>query len=362
MNNQNYYCVILAGGIGMRLWPTSRQQRPKQFIDFFGRGETLLQMTYRRFARFLDPNHIIVLTNCQYADLVKEQLPVLPAENVLYEPMRRNTVPSVTWASVEIERRNPNACIIVSPADQLISDDDLFPEDMLNALDYVGRRQRLLTLGVFPSRAETAYGYIQMAEKMEETFYHVQSFTEKPELEFAKMFLESREFLWNTGLFVFHVQTYLKEMQMVPMDFVQMIETAEQRGEEGKDFYDLVEDSFSKCPNVSLEQGILEKSENVDVMLCHFGWADLGTWGSLHKALPKNADNNVVMSADHTMLYDCKNCLVKLSPDRVAVIQGLDDYMVVEQDGVLVICRKDDPGEIRKFVNDVQLTLGEQYV
>lgn len=346
----------------MRLWPTSRQNRPKQFIDFFGRGDTLLQMTYKRFARFLDNANILVLTNNQYADLVREQLPDLPRENLLLEPMRRNTVPSVTWASVEIHHRNPNASIIVSPADQLISDDDLFPTDMLNALDYVSRKQRLLTLGVFPSRAETAYGYIQMAEKMEDTVYHVQSFTEKPELEFAKIFLESREFLWNTGLFVFQVNTYLQAIQQTPDGFANIIESAEQRSEDGKDYHELLEESFSKCLNLSLEQGILERSENVDVMLCHFGWADLGTWGSLHTAMPKSADKNVVMPSAQTMLYDCSDCLVKLPDHRVAVIQGLEGYMVVEQDGVLVICPKDDQKAIRKFVNDVQLSLGDQYV
>ncbi len=361
MKNNNNYCVILAGGIGTRLWPSSRQQRPKQFLDFFNNGETLLQMTYKRYLRFIDRENILVISNHQYEDLVREQLPTLPDGNLLLEPMRRDTVPSVAWAAVEIARRNPEACMVVTPADQVITKGAAFEEDILLGLDYVRRHARLLTLGIVPTRPETAYGYIQMADKMEQDIYRVQSFTEKPEQEFARLFVENKEFLWNTGLFIWGVRTFVSTMREQFDLFETMMEDAETCLERGTAIGKLVENAFAVCPNVSLEQGVLEKMDNVDVMLCHFGWSDIGTWDALYDVLPKTSGNNVVMSS-RAMLYDCKDCIVKLPSGKIAVVQGLEDYVVADEGNILVICRKDDQGAIRKFVNDVQLTAGDEFV
>lgn len=359
--NKNNYCVILAGGIGTRLWPSSRQQKPKQFLDFLGTGETLLQATYRRFRKFVAVENILVVSNEDYKDLVVEQLPDLASDNLLLEPMRRNTVPSVTWAAFEICNRNPEASIVVSPADQLILKEECFEADLVAGLNYVATNERLLTIGIMPTRPETGYGYIQMEEAMGQDIFKVQSFTEKPEIEFARLFVENKEFLWNTGLFVCRGRTFLKTIHGAASYYTDMMDYIERNYREGKASHEFVEGAFSMCPNVSLERGILEKADNVDVMLCHFGWADIGTWNALYDVLPKQEDNNVVVGGK-AMLYDCKECLVKLSSGRVLVVQGLEDYVVAEEGDVIVICRKDDQGAIRKFVNDVQMNIGDEYV
>mgnify|MGYP002525652906 CR=1 FL=1 len=359
--NNNYYCVILAGGIGSRLWPSSRQQKPKQFLDILGTGETLLQMTYKRFARFVNTENIIVMSNTQYAGFVRKQLPDLPAQNLLLEPMRRNTVPSVTWAAVEISHRNPDGCMVVTPADQVVVTQDIFEQDILQGLEYVAHNDRLLTLGVMPTRPETSYGYIQMADERGSNIFEVHTFTEKPSMEFARMFVDSGEFLWNTGLFIWRASTFLNSLHLQSDLFAEMMENVERKYLHGEDVHSLVAESFSKCANMSLEQGVLEKLENVDVMLCQFRWSDIGTWDALYDLMPKEKDTNVRLS-DGIMLYDCEDCIVKLPSGKIAVVQGLKDYVVVEEDDVLVICKKDDQGAIRKFVNDVQINVGDQFV
>lgn len=341
----------------------SREQKPKQFIDVLGTGKTLLQATYDRFAGFISTDNIIIVTNENYRQMVMEQIPGIHYENILMEPMRRNTVPAVTWAALEIQRRCPDGRFIVSPSDQNIDNYDAFQEDMLKGLDYVGTNPTLLTLGVKPTRPEESYGYIQMADPIEgfKDIYHVRSFTEKPANEFAKIFFESGEFLWNTGLFMWSASAFLHAARDASEEFASIVQQIITKYKEGEYVADLLLELFTKCPNMSLEQSVLEKSDNVDVMLCHFGWADLGTWVALHEALPKSDMGNVVIDSK-SLLYDCKDCIIKLSDGHVAVVQGLEDYVVVEEGNVLVICRKGDQKNIRKFVNDAQLNLGEEFV
>ena len=362
MNAKNY-CVILAGGLGSRLWPMSREQKPKQFIDVLGTGKTLLQATYDRFASFISTDNIIIVTNENYRQMVVEQIPGIRYENILMEPMRRNTVPAVTWAALEIQRRCPDGRFIVSPSDQNISQHDIFQQEMLKGLDYVGTHQSLLTLGVKPTRPEEAYGYIQMADPAESysDIYKVRSFTEKPANEFAQIFYESGEFLWNTGLFVWSSMSFLNAVKGASEEFASIIQQVVDKYQNGEYIADLLMELFTKCPNMSLEQSVLEKADNVDVMLCHFGWADLGTWAAVHDALPKSDRGNVVIDSK-SLLYDCKDCIIKLPDGHVAVVQGLEDYVVVEEGNVLVICKKGDQKNIRKFVNDAQLNLGEEFV
>lgn len=359
--NKNNYCVILAGGVGLRLWPSSRKEKPKQFIDFFGTGETLLQMTFKRYSRFIDKDNMIVVSNALYADLIAEQLPDIPKSNILLEPMRRNTVPSVTWAAMEVVRRNPDACIVVTPVDQMITGEDFFVEDVLAGLDYVARHRRMLTLGAMPTRPETSYGYIQMADKLEKNIYKVKSFTEKPELDFARLFVENKEFLWNTGLFIGSAHTFLEAVHSKASYYTEMMDDASRFFDNGVRPSEFVEETFSMCPNVSIEQGILEKSDNVDVMLCHFGWTDIGTWSALYNVTPKDADDNATIDTQ-AMFYDCKGCVVKLPSGKLAVLQGLKDYVVAEEGNVLVVCHKGEQGVMRKFVNDVQMNAGDDFV
>lgn len=353
--------MILAGGLGTRLWPLSRESKPKQFIDVLGTGKTLLQMTYERFASVIDADNIIIVTNENYRSMVKEQLPGLRYENVLMEPMRRNTVPAVTWAALEVKRRCPEGRFVVSPSDQNITGYDEFCSDILKGLDYVGSHDALLTLGAKPSRAEISYGYIQMADAVGDDIYQVRSFTEKPANEFAQLFYESGEFLWNTGLFMWNANTFLKAVSDANPGFGDTVEAVSTRYANGFDASQELMELFSTCPNLSLEESVLEKSDNVDVMLCHFGWADLGSWAAIHEVLPKKRGDNVVIDSK-SLLYDCKDCIIKLPSGHVAVVQGLEDYVVVEDGNVLVVCKKDNQKNIRKFVNDARLNLGEEFV
>ena len=358
----NQYCIILAGGIGTRLWPASRQQMPKQFLDILGTGETLLQATYKRYAKFIDKENIIVMSNERYKDITMQQLPQLPTGNLLLEPMRRNTVPSVVWAAIHITRINPDAVMLITPADQLITDESTFEHDMLNGFEYVAHNQRLLTVGVTPSHPETQFGYIQMNEQRADNIFQVKSFTEKPEEEFAKMFIESKEFLWNTGLFLWSARTFLETIQHVSSEVTDILQRVQAMLSVGDDIPTLIQQAFSICPNIPLETGVLEKVDNVDVMQCQFGWSDLGTWIQVFNIMQKTADDNVVLSPTEdaetnpsTFLYDTSDCIIKLPKGKIASIKDLHGYAVIDTPDILMICRKDDQQSIRNFVNDVTL-------
>jgi len=347
MTDSNNYCVILAGGIGSRFWPYSRKSKPKQFLDFFGTGHTLLQQTFDRYSKIVPRENIFIITNAQYEDLVKQQIPELSRSQILLEPTRRNTAPCIAWVSSHIKRINPYANIIVAPSDHLILKEDEFVEAISNGLEFVNQSPQLLTLGIKPSRPETGYGYIQIAEEKTKDFYKVKTFVEKPELEFAKMFVESGEFYWNSGIFLWNVNTILDAFHTYMPEICAKVINGEE--------------DFESCPNISIDYGIMEKAENVYVQLCNFGWADLGSWGALHEASPKDQHKNVIADG-HTLLYDCKNNIVAVPKGKLVVLQGLEDYLVADTNNALLICRKDDEGNIRRFVNDVQVKLGDEFV
>lgn len=347
MTKSNNYCVIMAGGIGSRFWPYSRKSKPKQFLDFFGMGRTLLQQTFDRYSKIVPEENIFVATNSQYKDLVKEQLPQLNQEQILLEPARRNTAPCVAWASAHISKMEPDANIIVAPADHLILKEGEFIEAIMKGLDFVAQSPQLLTLGIKPNRPETGYGYIQVADKKQGDFYKVKTFIEKPQLEFAQVFIESDEFFWNSGIFLWKASTILEAFHAHMPDMYEKIMN------DDKD--------FESWPNISIDYGIMEKADNVYVQLCDFGWADLGTWGSLHEASPKDLQKNVIINGN-TLLYDCNNNIIAMPKGKLVVLQGLEDYLVADTDNVLLICRKDDENTIRRYVNDVQIKLGDEFV
>ena len=347
MTNSNNYCVIMAGGVGSRFWPYSRKSKPKQFLDFFGTGQTLLQQTYDRYSKIIPQDHIFVITNVQYEKLVKEQLPTLGDGQILLEPTRRNTAPCIAWASSHIQQLNPNANLIIAPSDHLILKEDRFIEAIGKGLEFVASSPQLLTLGIKPNRPETGYGYIQITDNKEGDFYKVKTFIEKPQREFAEVFVASDEFYWNSGIFLWNVNTILQAFQTYMPEVCTKVLT------DGKD--------FDSCPNISIDYGIMEKAENVYVQLCDFGWADLGTWGALHEASPKDTNKNVIING-YTLLYDCKDNIIAMPEGKLAVLQGLDDYLIADNDNVLLICKKDDESIIRRYVNDVQVKLGDEYV
>lgn len=358
--NTNNYCVIMGGGIGSRFWPFSRKNLPKQFLDFFGTGRSLLQQTYDRFKKIIPSENILIVTNDLYADFIKEQLPELEDRQILLEPTRRNTAPCIAWASYHIQALNPQANIVVAPSDHLILKEDEFLTAINKGLSFVATSDKLLTLGIKPNRPETAYGYIQIDEPQGENFYKVKTFTEKPELELAKVFVESGEFYWNSGLFMWNVNSITHSIEQLLPELKAKLqpETGVYGTEDEKAF---INENFPACPNVSIDFGVMEKADNVYVSLGDFGWSDLGTWSSLYDLSPKDRGGNVTLKC-RSLLYDCSNNIVALPNDKLAVIDGLEGYLIAESDNVLLICKKDDESTIRKYVNDTQIKLGDNYI
>ena len=360
--SEKHFCVILAGGKGQRLWPSSREQRPKQFIDFFGAGHTLLQQTYERMRRIVPHQNIYINTQMEYMHWVTEQLPDLPADNVLVEPVSRNTAPSVAWAAYRISHICPDAQVIVTPSDQAVFDDEAFERDVYGCLNFLAEKDCLIAMGVRATRPEPGYGYIQMGDGAElDGLYRVQSFTEKPERDFARMFVESGEFLWNSGIFLSNVRTWVKTLRGILPVVLRLIDKEGQAVtlEEERLF---VRDNFSKFPNLSIDNGVLEQSKPVYVMKCNFGWADLGTWHSIYESMQKGDSDNVVVDSE-VLLEDCRDNIIKMPRGHLAVIQGLEGYIVAESGDVLLICKKGDSSAlIRKYVNEVRLKYGDAFV
>jgi len=348
----------MAGGVGSRFWPLSTKQTPKQFLDILGTGKSLLRQTFERFQPICPIENILVVTSEHYKELVLEQLPELTAAQVLAEPLRRNTAPCIAYANAVIKSKNPDANIVVTPSDHLIINEEEFRVKIINGLEFVKDKDTLLTLGIKPSRPETGYGYIQIEEKkgLPEGFNRVKTFTEKPDLEMARILLESGEFFWNSGIFIWSLNSiekafahHLSEIANLFKAFYPTIGTeAEQKA-----LYDTYVDS----KNISIDYGVMEKANNVNVQIVDFGWSDLGTWTSLHENSEKNDKNNAVLSGD-VLLYDTQGSVVHLPKGKVGVIQGLKDYIIVQSDQSLLICPKNNEQQIRQFTADLKTEFG----
>ncbi|MDE5560825.1 MAG: NTP transferase domain-containing protein [Bacteroidaceae bacterium] len=351
MNSKNY-CLILAGGIGQRLWPVSRSSKPKQFLDFFGTGHTLLRQTYDRVTRFIEPDNIYVSTNLQYLPLVYEQLPEVDDMHILEEPLRRGTMASVAWGMAMITKRDARARVLVTPSDHLILSEEDYAADMLEGLDFVDGQGEMLVMGVRASRPETGYGYIQKGDETgRKGVSRVKTFSEKPAREFAEMFARDGDFLWNTGLHVFRADVFLDTVcRLVPeyqMAIPRMMADAE------SDDPRLVPEVFQNLPNLGLAVGLLERADNVCVKECDFGWADLGTWTSIHDDLPSDENGNVMLDTK-VYLYDCTDNVIRLPDGRMAVIKGLHDYVVAEEGEILMICPREDVATMRRMHTDTK--------
>lgn len=350
------YVVIMAGGVGTRFWPFSRTSYPKQFHDVLGTGRTLLQQTADRFDGVCPPENIFIVTSSLYKDLCQQQLPQLSDDQVLCEPVARNTAPCIAYACYKIAQKDPEANIVVAPADHIILKEEEFKRTIQTALDATSEQDILVTLGIQPSRPDTGYGYIQYVTDEGQTgneaaLRRVKTFTEKPHLELAQQFLESGEFVWNAGIFVWNVRSIIKAFEAYLPEVAEIFE-------EGNDAYytereeAFVSKAYSLTRSISIDNGIMEKAENVFVVLSDFGWSDLGTWKSLYEVSDKNDDLNVIDG--HIMLYDTKNCIIKTPKDRLVVVNGLDGYIVAEYDNVLMICRKEEEQKVKNFVADAR--------
>lgn len=357
---ENNYCVIMAGGVGSRFWPFSRNKNPKQFLDFFGTGRSLLQMTIDRFRPIVPIENILIVTNILYRDQVLEQIPDLQSNQVLCEPARRNTAPCIAYAVARIKamRRgmtDKNANIVVAASDHLILQEDKFRDVITGCFEFIKTNDALLTLGMKPTRPETGYGYIQKGDEVKgnEDICKVKAFTEKPNLEMAKVFLDSGDFLWNSGIFIWSLESIEAALQKHMPELAQKFtQGGDQMGTSSEDAF--IQEIFPTCPSISIDYGLMEKAQNVYVMPSDFGWSDLGTWGSLYDLSTKDEAENVTLHCDATY-YDSHGNIVTLPKGRLAVIQGLEDSIVAEANGVLLICKRDDEQQIRQFYMDAEV-------
>jgi mannose-1-phosphate guanylyltransferase len=359
MNNN--YAAIMAGGIGSRFWPASRTAKPKQFLDILGTGKTLLQATYDRFLKICPADQIYILTNADYVELVQQQLPDLKPDQILAEPARKNTAPCIAYAAYKIAGQNPDANIIVAPSDHIILQEEEFVRIANHALDFAATHEALCTLGIVPSRPDTGYGYIQFIEEaIEEGIHKVKTFTEKPNRTTAEQFVASGEFLWNAGIFIWNVksiqtalQKYLFEVSDAFEDVKEFFNTDKEKA--------AIEKAFAECPNISIDFGIMEKAENVYVLPADFGWSDLGTWASLYAEKEKDYLQNAV-AGKQVVIYDASQNIIHVPDHKMVVIQGLENFIVVDSEDVLLICSKDQEQKIKEFTHNIKMNRGDRYL
>jgi mannose-1-phosphate guanylyltransferase len=359
----NRYVVIMAGGVGSRFWPLSRREKPKQFLDIVGNGETLIQQTYRRFKKSCPEKNIFVVTNIDHKDTVIEQLGIDPSR-VLVEPFRRNTAPCLAYGTFRILKENPDAVIAVTPADHLIEKEDTFTGIIQNCFDFAEKNDALITLGIKPDRPETGYGYIQAEKKKPVKGYQnllkVKTFTEKPDIDLARVFLESGDFYWNSGIFIWNIKTILAAFEKHLPDMFNVFD-------EGKDLFGTKQEksfigkTYAECKNISIDYGIMEKADNVYVMCTDIGWSDLGTWSSLYDHSQIDRDKNSIIRGK-IFSYENEGNVFNIEPGKIAVIQGLKDYIVVDSDNVLLIVKKDEEQNIKQYLEDVKNSTDDKFL
>lgn len=357
--NKNYYAVIMAGGIGSRFWPMSTSTYPKQFHDMLGVGQSLIQRTFERINDLVPSNNILIATNERYEDLVLEQLPKTTKSKLLLEPAMRNTAPCILYAALKIYNENPDAVMLVAPSDHWIDDETEFTKNIQTSFDACTQEDILMTLGIQPDNPNTGYGYIQFNESDKE-IKKVKNFTEKPNLATAEQFLESGDYLWNAGIFVWSAKSIIKAFKNSLPEMVDVLD-------DGNNVYntdfedDFIKNNYTKCENISIDFGIMEKAENVHVLPVDFGWNDLGTWGSLYNKLEKDEANNAVVGAN-TIFIDANGNMIRTQSGKKVVIQGLSDFIVVEKEDVLLICPKKNEQDIKQIVGKVKNTFGDEFV
>ncbi|MBQ0023542.1 MAG: mannose-1-phosphate guanylyltransferase [Prevotellaceae bacterium] len=343
--------VIMAGGVGSRFWPMSTTEKPKQFIDVFGTGRTFIQMTYDRFKGMVEPENVWVVTSEKYADIVAEQLPDIPKGNILLEPCRRNTAPCIAYVSWRIKAKNPNANLVITPSDHLVTDVVEFQRVLTSALSFTAETDAIVTLGMKPTRPETGYGYIladlQEPSLRNKEIFRVDAFKEKPDLATAKEYVKKNEYFWNSGIFVWNVHTIVNALRIYEPDIANIFESMMPVYGTDKE-QEKINELFPKCNNISIDYAVMEKADEIFVFPASFGWSDVGTWGSLHTIANCDANNNNVIG-ENVKLYETKNCVVHTTEERKVVVQGLDGYIVAEKGNTLLICKLEEEQRIKEF-------------
>jgi mannose-1-phosphate guanylyltransferase len=361
MMNNNHYVAIMAGGIGSRFWPMSRTSYPKQFLDILNTGRTLIQGTYDRFSKFIPKENIYVVTAEEYVEIVKEQLPELPLSNIVAEPSRKNTAPCIAYISYKLKMLNEKGSLICAPADHIILDEMAFTKVCLEALSFVTAHKALITLGIKPTHPNTGYGYIQFEQQpASDNVYKVKTFTEKPNTELARTFVSSGEFLWNAGIFVWQVNNIVSAFQKYQPELAEIFEAelAHYNTPKEKEAIDKI---YPQCTNISIDYAIMEKADNVYIIPSSFGWSDLGTWNSAHENMEKDYLGNAVAGSD-VMVIDAKDNMVHVPNHKLVLLQGMNDYIIVDTEDVLMICKKDKEQEIKQYVAEVKRNKGDKYL
>lgn len=343
----------MAGGLGSRFWPLSTTEKPKQFLDLIGIGKTLIQSTFERMSTICPQENIFIVTCELYRPLIKEQLPEIREDRVLYEPTRRNTAPCIAFANEHIKQINPKATIVVTPSDHLILNDDIFRKVIGEGLEFTQHKDILLTIGIKPNRPETDYGYIQVSDsESTNTISEVKNFTEKPSEEMAKIFIQTNEFYWNSGIFIWSLNSITKAFKKHLPESLELFESYKPEAYSK----DIISRIYSGCKNISIDYGILEKADNVHVYRATFGWSDLGTWKTLFEHQQKNTDQNIIKSAN-TLTYDTSECVLYTHKNKISAIQGLSEYIVVDTEDTLLICKRSEEHKIRQIVNDIKFNI-----
>ncbi|MEP1490266.1 MAG: mannose-1-phosphate guanylyltransferase [Algibacter sp.] len=352
MKNSNYYAILMAGGVGSRFWPVSTAEYPKQFHDMLGAGDTLIQKTFQRLSKLIPKENIYILTNERYNDLVLEQLPEVTQKQVVLEPAMRNTAPCILYASLKIQKENPDALMIVAPSDHWIEDETSFSNNVQQAFDYCSEHDALMTLGITPTFPNTGYGYIEFDNASAEAIKTVAQFREKPDYETAKSFIEQGNFLWNGGIFMWSAKSVIKAFKNNQPDLYALFETGiSLYNTEFED--DFIRDSYPKAENISVDYAIMEKSNNVYVIAAEFDWNDLGTWGSLYDKLDKDNDNNAISNA-RILAENAEGNLIRTKTDKLVVVDGLDNYIIVDNEDTLLIYPKAKEQDIKQVLQRVK--------
>ncbi len=359
--NKHHYVAIMAGGIGSRFWPMSRTNFPKQFLDILGTGKTLIQQTFERYTHFVPKENIYVVTSEEYVGIVADQLSDIPAENIIAEPSRKNTAACIAYIAFKLFKKDPEALMMAAPADHLIMEKDEFAKTALKALDFVGSINALVTIGIKPTYPNTGYGYIQYETKeAAPEIYQVKTFTEKPNQEIAKAFIASGDFLWNAGIFTWKVKNILTAFEK-HLPEVYDVFAAEKDSFNTTSEKEAMERIYPQCTNISIDFGVMEKAENVFVIPAGFTWSDLGTWHSAWENMEKDYFGNAV-KGNKVMVMDAKNCMVHVPDEKLVVLQGLNDYILVDTKDVLLICKKEKEQEIKEYVAEVKRNMGDKYL
>jgi len=361
MMNKNHYVAIMAGGIGSRFWPMSRVAYPKQFLDILNTGKTLLQETHNRFKKFIPEENIFIVTSEEYVSIVKEQLPAFPSANIVAEPSRKNTAPCIAYISYKLRELNNKGVLICAPSDHLILDETGFTKVCLEAMSFVTEHKALITLGIKPTNPNTGYGYIQFDQQpASDNVYKVKTFTEKPDHELAKTFVSSGEFLWNAGIFVWQVNSIIKAFDNHLPEIAEVFEAEKNHYNTEKE-KEAIDRIYPQCTNISIDYGIMEKAYNVYIFPSSFGWSDLGTWNSAHDNMEKDYLGNAVAGSD-VMVIDATRNMVHVPDNKLVLLQGMDDYIIVDTEDVLLICKKEKEQEIKQYLAEVKRNKGDKFL